>query len=386
MEGIMKTADHLLPNRMLALALLMPMATACSEAEKESGNPPSTEPEAIVGYNVTLRPPVEPGKPYTLISGLDPEHEIDDLGVSGDYVFFATSGQGVYRLPKYGGQLQAVELDRKAHTVGIAGNATEVFWLHDGYEEGDKSVLELRRREATGGEVTTLPIDGYRPVNANFTPTMLADAGHVYLLAKDSIRAVSLDGTDRNVIMPFPPSQGVAVPDWLASYPEIYASTCGLGVPTPGWDCQILRFNVDSGQSLPLTGPLPLAKPYDSVEAADESSLFAVKGRNLVRIAKADMTVSELYAPGPGESVSSFYMLADATDVYFMTYNGSDERLRSVPKAGGAVRDVGWGPELSYGVWDLAQDNQFIFVLTAVKDPWVEGNAILAYPKLGTAP
>ncbi len=369
----MKTVPK--PSAIVFAAFLGTIAGACG-AEDQSR-----------GYNVTVQTPVEPGQPYTLASGVDSNHAIHYIAVSGDYLFFATRWQGVYRLPKYGGDLQVVESDANANTYGLASNGTDVFWIHG--TDGDD---ELRRRSTSGGEIVTMRDNDFSTMSISSSPNLFADERHVFMLSEAGVDALSLDGSDHRALMAWPVSPGAPdatyFSEWVVTYPDIYATLTGPGcsssAPATSSPCGLLRFDIETGASVPLSGPSPFLQG-GTVEAADETSLFGFSADHIVRIAKSDMAETTVYTPVVGENIVNFYLLADASDLYFESITPDGWKLRSVPKAGGAARDVGWGPELMGGVWGMTQDDGFVFVLTGTRmDSGV--NSVLAFPKWPVAP
>ena len=359
-----------IPARVALLFVCLPFG-ACGSAEP------------IIGFDGELEAPPGPGQGYSLVRRTDGNHQTTHIAVSDDYVFFTSDWQGLYRVPKYGGAIEAVEADSHALVQGVATNGSDVFWTHATFGANDAPHIKLKRRSATGGPITVIKEGVFGTGGANYTSNLLADATNVYALDSTFIWALPLDGGQATQIAfsEDPLSPVHSGPDWVPDYPAIYVSTCFSATT-----CSLVKTDLPSGNSqnlLPLQGGLV----GDSVEAVDESHIYLVKNQRVSSVSKSDLSTTDLFTPEPGQTVY-WFLLVDATNVYFVSYGGTQAgwQLRAVPKAGGPAQVVGWGSQLDHGIWEIAQDDQFLFVLAGPTTNTFGpiGNEILAFPKSPT--
>src|SRR5438552_13090003 len=92
----------------------------------------------------------------------DPEYalQFDKIAVSGNFLYFNIPWFGVYRMPKYGGDVYPIE---EAHGVenfpGVATNETDVYWTRAsafGSAGPDFPHTRLRGQALGGGSIRTV--------------------------------------------------------------------------------------------------------------------------------------------------------------------------------------------------------------------------------------
>ena len=166
----------------------------------------------------SLKTPLKPGEAYSLARVTDDKYWISSIAVSDNYLFLATSWQGVYRMPKYGGALTAVEEDDKA--VGrVAANRDTVFWNRTTFGSGDAPHTQVRQQPAAGGATSTLQEGDFGPFGTNLYPTLVATGDALYMMRSDRpgdfsqrLDRISLrDGTNATVAS-FPDTGGSEIP------------------------------------------------------------------------------------------------------------------------------------------------------------------------------
>jgi hypothetical protein len=361
--------NHPQARTALVLALL-----ACSAL------PACTHDEPHIALDSSLQAPLAPGQGYSLIRTHDQRYEIAHLAVSDDYLFFSIDWYGLLRLPKYGGKADWVDEDSGAEVNGLTASGAEVFWLRSKYGPGDVPHNTAERRAAAGGSTGIVKDGGFGLVSSNMTPNLAVDAGHLYSLDETVVWVFPLAGGDP-IQVPF---TGIAPPDpneplfpnWVPDYPAIYFSACVTSTA-----CALWKADLTDG-SLANLIPLQAGAGGDSVQAVDEAFVYLVKGGNIVRMSKADLTLSDVYVPEAGLGIASA-LLMDESNFYFASYSPTVQLLK-VPKTGGQAQPIGWGPQLEPGVWELAQDAAFVYVLagpTIDGSGNVSGNEILMFPK-----
>ena len=367
------------PRKWTALALVLfgsSMLSACSR----------TEPS--LALDDSLHAPLGPGEGYSVArvhEGPGDTYEIEHLAVSDDYLFYSINWRGLVRSPKYGGDWDWVDQDSRAEVEGVTANASEVFWVRSTFGPGDAPYTKLERRAAAGGPVGLLKDGGIGTQNSYSVSGVIVEGNTLYAL-----------DVDRAVVWAFPREGGAPTqisfaaltdpaaseplfPNWVPDGPAVYFSTC-LGSPSP--TCALWKADATSGS---LTNLLPLqAGPAgDSVQAVDDAFLYLVKGGHIVRMAKTDLTLSDVYIPETGQAVSAPVLLDD-NNVYFLSYGPATVQLLKVPKTGGQAQPIGWGKQLEAGVWEMAQDTAFVYVLvgpTTDSSGNIAGNQILMFPK-----
>ncbi len=110
--------------------------------------------------------PFDPGAGAPLVRTIGPDHLIANMALSDDYLFVTTQWDGIYRLPKYGGAVEAVATDPKAQFNALAANARDVFWVEVRFGPKDELHQKLLRRTAAGGPISTMRSDDFAGVLA----------------------------------------------------------------------------------------------------------------------------------------------------------------------------------------------------------------------------
>lgn len=339
----------------------------------------------VVAHEGTIGTALGDGQGYTLVTTNDHSHEIAQIAVSDDYLFFSIEWHGLYRMPKYGGAIEPVDADTNATFTGIASNGSDVFWRRSTFGPNDEPHVKIERRAAAGGAVTVMA-EQASSLQTSFNPGMLSDTTNIYVQQPDLISVLPFDGGAASEIPVAPHPAGAPwYGSWVPDYPSFYLSGC-----TASDSCALSRIDLSTGASENLLA-LDAGVYSDIVGAVDASSVFMIKNRHIISLSKADLTLTDVFTPQPDEYVF-WFLLVDASNVYFITYGTpAGWQLRSVPKSGGpsggTAQLLGGGEQLARGVWGVAQDRQFVFVLAAPPDIALEtGNAILAFPKVPAAP
>ncbi|HRI52600.1 MAG TPA: hypothetical protein PLW65_20695 [Pseudomonadota bacterium] len=327
----------------------------------------------------SLKTPLKPGEAYSLARVTDDKYWISSIAVSDNYLFLATSWQGVYRMPKYGGALTAVEEDDKA--VGrVAANRDTVFWNRTTFGAGDAPHTQVKQQPAAGGATSTLLEGDFGPFATNLYPTLVATGDALYMMRSDkpgdfSVRLDRLllrDGT-KSTLASFPDTGGSAIPwptAWTLTGDHLYY-TLNASLPRTVMDVKI-----SSGSTTPLALDAPISSGF---LAADATGLYSdLPGRTygLAKISPTDGAVRTLHTSPDLQLGSRTATVAiDADNIYLLTHDDKvGNQIQAAPKAGGAPTVIGSGSQFQFGVDQFLQDDDNLFVLH-------EGHEVLLLPK-----
>jgi hypothetical protein len=338
----------------------------------------SADDAALGKLDATSIAPSDSFQAYSLARVKDGDGEIEDLVVSDDYVFFIAFWQGIYRMPKYGGDVELIEQSRKANIIALAANHEQVFWQRFAGSD-EQSHFDLHLQAIAGGAQRDLSSVRSLSFGRNYSNTLRADAEHVFMISQDSVIALPIDGgAPEQFATPelTPDDEVPSSPIWVLDYPALFMTRCANSEV----DCPLLRTDFTTGVTASV-GPIPAGS---AALAVDEAFVYVTDNKRMWRLAKSDFSRTQVYESDDQDESLSREMLVDAENVYFMSYGSSGPQLRAVPKAGGVARLIGGGPQLAGGSWKLAQDDAFVFILSGpirqTDGNW-GGNEILAFPK-----
>ena len=354
----------------LATGLLAVLLAGC-----EQGEP------AIVSS--TLQVPPNPGDGYGLVKTSDSQSVIRHLGVAGNSLFFEIPWQGLYGMPKYGGNVTAVDRDTKADFRGLVTFGDDLLWLKSHFDSNDFPDDFILRRPAAGGPSTRLRHGDLNTITYNNNDTLIADSSHVYFIAekpgaRDPGGAGFIDVTPitggAGEQVPLPMTLGLITV--AGDYPTVYFTSCQT------WDqgCVLTRADVPAG----TTQVVASVSDYAQIVGIDADAVYLLDGNRLWSIARTGGTETELIGSAAGIH-PGYPAVVDSHGVYFFgTEPGAPlpaGRLMSVPKTGGPLTILGSDARIHQWIpWDVAVDDQFVFVLTSPMEV-NSGNEILAFPK-----
>jgi hypothetical protein len=313
----------------LALWLSVPLAGGgCGEDSAPSQPTP---------VDNTIRMPASPGEPTSLarVTG-DQGYQIERMRLTGNYLYFAT--HVLYRMPKYGGELTVV--DTKVDDRGLAANRDHVFWAYD--HDTALSRIDVGQYSALGAPEGLFPIDPRSSLvssweGSDFLATDEALYVWAYVSAGPSgpgpfvVTRYPFDGTAPNDVLV--PPYGA---NWVVDSDRVYYNRCeGDGAAS---SCAV--------ESVPLVGGAPTGVAVVPgsrfyVVAVDAEAVYLAGQNDIVRVAKADGTLTQLFTASTEESLSA-RMVVDARNLYCVVFGGSVPRVMSVPKDGqGAAVEIG---------------------------------------------
>ena len=335
-------------------------ASACGEQQPE-------------GISSTLQAPARPGDAYGLVKTLDYYHVISHIAVGGNSLFFGMPRHGVYGMPKYGGDVTAVERDTNADQLGLVISGDKLLWLKARFDSNDNADDFLLQRPVAGGPTTVLR-HGYLDTMGydNFN-LLVADATHVYFLSEAAIEATPVAGGDTEQIPV--PTVRTALVMIAADYPSVYFT----GLVAAGYALSVAE--LPGGASRVLA----TVSEFAQIVGLDASAVFILDPPRLLSVARADGAETELIGAASGIGPGSPAVIDDRAVYFFGTDPAAPTRpalrLMSIPKSGGAPVILGSDARTeSYVPWDIASDDQFVFVLTSPTTA-EGGNEILAFPK-----
>src|SRR5262249_33437660 len=101
-------------------------------------------------------PNFQPGASGTLVELTDQTHQIFAMALSANYVYFAVPWAGLYRMPKYGGDVFAVQEDAHGLFDQVATNGGHVFWDYVTFDEHDFPYTRIQSQAFDAITPTTL--------------------------------------------------------------------------------------------------------------------------------------------------------------------------------------------------------------------------------------
>ena len=327
----------------------------------------------------TLQEPAKPGDGYGLVKTTDDRHVILHLETAENTLFFEIPWQGVYAMPKYGGDIATIDRDTKADFMGLAVSGDQIVWLKGDSNEISGSLLW--RRPAEGGPSTLLRHGKLIPVGYDSLEMLTADSSHAYFFSETFIDVTPVaGGPAEQVPLPNPQTRlnpGPGIGTVAGDYPLVYFTSCSAGYT----DCVLLRADVPAGTSQVIAS----VSGNTQIVGLDADAVYLLDDdQRLWSIARADGTATDLITPEMGLHPGT-PAVVDSQSVYFF---GTEPgvplpamRLMSVPKEGGPPAIIGSDERIHQWVpWDVAVDDQFVFVLTS-QMTYDGGNEILAFPK-----
>ena len=323
------------------------------------------------------------GAPRTVVriaEAMRDQQWIHDIAVVGDDLYVTVAWSGVYRLPKYGGGVTALDEGTNVEHDELATGDGAVFWQALTFDSNDFPTTHVRRVAADDVAVSTIYQANLATFGDSRGKNLQVDGSTVYLTQVRNVtnegavhRIPTSGGAELASILPFTlPAAGPVVTTfptaWIARDGGVLFADCTAGV-----SCAIQQVTAEGTQTI---ATIPGNEDY--VQAADETSLYVT---TLLHVAPAPGSS----APIPllkidrqtGASVEltpdcggGYDMLADDRELFFVS---GATIISAISKQGGAQRTVA---DLtgSHGIWRMAQDDTYLFVLTA-------NSEVVAIPK-----
>ena len=324
---------------------------------------------AAAGFESKLQMQLGSPDGVPVVRSLDSSHDIELFALGDEYLFFSSNWNGVFRVPKFGGAVEAVEEDHAAITGALAANARDVFWERVRFDGNGFPLRKLLRRSTDLGPASTLRNDDFDALLPEQRLMEVDDAHLVIRHLQDGVpEAISLaDGTTVRI-----PAEPIDVTDifpragsFVLDGNTLFAAACS------GDTCALARGDVTTGAAAigPSLSGLSIGLDDPVLAAADDAYLYLIDWYHVWRLRKSDWASEEVYRAPSGAYVGRPFVVDDRA-VYFVTTAKGGEQLElvAVAKTGGTLRVLSTRPHLAQGICQVAQDAQYLFVLAPTDD------------------
>jgi hypothetical protein len=334
-------------------------------------------------FDVTTIAPARDGDPYTILRVNDsPPNVLEMLALSGDYLYFAVSWNGIHRMPKYGGTVSDVDTGRTIEGSGgrsqpyldVRSVGSDVMWSIGNPGANGVVNIEFLASNASGGVRTLLQttdnIGGRRPRDVQ------TDDKYIYFVTEVSPNA-------------YPGAPPGPAPTLLRRIPlgggsdeTIYSQLSDLLQPKNAWFAAIHEYFVDHGDVFLLSGSGATGLELDVIRAGtatavkladlsasdppliagvDATTVYLVGQENISAAPRAGGAVTTLYQGAPGQYLQPFAV--DANNVYVGRSDGNTAGVFAQPKQGGALVRIANDGQALLGAVYMAQDDQHLFFI-----------------------
>jgi hypothetical protein len=298
-----------------------------------------------------------------------PEY-VAEMALSEDYVNMAVSRSGIYRVPKYGGEVVTVEQDFSQTFGALVAGRDTVLWARTPVT-GDTAPHSTTVMKQTGVDapvvLAELPLDGL----ASYSPPFRLGASTLYMQVKPvggawGWYAMPLEGGELRLVAPLRRTPEFT-PEWFLAEPYIYY----VEYPDdPTVNCSVKRVDVSGGGTPEDLSPSPGAdRTFGTwIVAVDDTDIFVAWGGGFWKVPKTGGAATLLYRASDSRLfVSEDAAVMDAQNLYFVIGavpypNQILAKLMSVPKTGGAATLIYDGDYVSNDLLQLAQDDSNLFM------------------------
>ena len=309
-----------------------------------------------------------PGEAGTLLELGDPRQSIRAIALSSNYVYFAVDWAGVYRMPKYGGDIAALQEDRNALFRHLATDADRVYWDHITFPSDDDPAnslhTQVRSQSLAGGASTTIAEGNFGIYDGE---GIEASGGRLYWMSYPagstaaSLERVSATGGPRDTMIAF--GDYNSAPDWVVDDAGIYFTTLPAGQGRVD-DCAVEELSAP-GQGPATLAPCPT--PDSAAAGSDADVVYVQSGQAVWQVSKRSrntpVTAIQTLPDGSNFSGPAAF---DESNVYVKVYSDSSAwTWVTFPKAGGAMTalaDASLCPNIG-GSWATAADGQYLYVV-----------------------
>ena len=296
------------------------------------------------------------GQVHTLLEANENVSQIVTMALTDNYLYFAASWDGVYRLPKYGGPVEVVEAGAKHDGRVLMATKDSVIWVKTHDDGSDHPITEIKRRSENGGPTSVLFAGDWGIATTNLAPALQGDATGVYMMAFPI--GIFMPHLHHFPAAGGPPRKILTVPEfwltWLRDDGRIYlASKTELPHETA---IEVL----DDGAAEPRT--LAVLGEQTLLRSMDRDFLYGVTLDGIVRVAKKDGVASEVLKLEGGRHLADV-LISDEEKLYFTTVSRDEPAdLRSFSKRDGTITVLASGRTFE-GPWQIAQDSRLIYLL-----------------------
>jgi hypothetical protein len=354
-------------TKRLLLLVALSSVTACSD-------PPTLRIHSEVSTHL------QPGESGTLVQ-IDDRHWIEEMALSDNYLFFAVAWSGVYRMPKYGGDIVALEEDPHGQFYHVATEGDRVYWIHVTFDARDYPHTQVRSQRVDGGPITTLVEGNFGIFSSSQSDEFQARGGYVYWAADTGggtpgvIERVSAAGGPREAVRAFPVPPDAPFPEvpyWVGDGSSVYYTSAMRGGDARG-GCAIEQVSAP-GQTPDVLADCP--EPATFAVAVDDDYVYLQSTGTMWRMSKLDRTISAIEIL-PAGSYFGWSVEIDESNVYATTAR-SPNTIFSFPKVGGTmttIADAG-SSMCTVGVPFMVVDGEYVFKVCDNQ------NTIKVFPRL----
>jgi hypothetical protein len=279
---------------------------------------------------------LQPGQSATLVELQDDRHWFGAIALSENYLFFTVAWAGVYRMPKYGGDIVALEEDPSSDFGHVVTDGERVYWNHNQFDSRDYVHTEVRSQPVDGGPTTTLTAGDIAIASFSVVASLQAAGGYLYWVADSGggtpgvIERVSARGGPRETM--FSAADITMLPYWIADDSGVYLTTTPV-IGSSNGGCLVEHISTP-GQAPEVVRPCPTSDSY--VIGSDANLVYLESAQGFWRLSKQDGSVEQIAFDEPVGGVvkldeSNFYGVTD--DPFALT-------AVSFPKVGGSVTPI----------------------------------------------
>jgi hypothetical protein len=342
---------------MRKLALLILFLSAC--------HPTATLHPAI---DATAQPSPDAAGALSLLR-LDraPAEAVPSIGVSDNYLYIASAGVGVYKMPKYGGALTAVDAT-PFDELQLAVGDSHVFWAGEFNQQ-----RSVQQQPVTGGPTTRI-LDTLQAVQ------LQTDSDLVYFSTglpggQLGIDQLTSDGRTQRTLAGAVVGGVATPPDWIPADGHVYR----VGEYP---DASLHDFTVDAPpRMLAAFAPLGAAPQVAAVDATD---VYAIGSTTVWRVPRAGGDPTIFYQtpdyPAPEETLVGFGVVDD-NHLYVVSAISGRMHLRAIDKTTHAAIDLATAQKSGDMYIQVAQDAQNLFVVRTSVENDSRDTDIVLVPK-----
>jgi hypothetical protein len=329
-------------SRLLLLSILVSSAIACNPA-------PDT-----VEFHPHINNQLRPGETGTLLELNDDRHWIEAIALSDNNLFIAVEWAGVYRMPKYGGDVVPLDEDANGAFYQLATDGDRVYWIHVTFDDSDYPFTEIKSQPVEGGPTTIIARGEFGIFNGGPSNRFQIAGGFAYF--SDDLgnhpaltERVPLEGGQRQTLLSF--AEAIDTPPWVADDTGLYLTDTTIQrLTAPGQTPEVLA-----------TSPGPMTAPFGS----DANAIYLQTSNGLWSMSKADRSFSPIVAVSDDGYTGTGVMIDDS-NIYGVDPTNAPAQLVRFPKNGGPVAPLAEVQDcLVYGGGApfMAVDSQYVFLV-----------------------
>lgn len=330
------------PPRLLLFSILISSGFAC-------------DPKAdTVQFHPQISDQLRPGEMGTLLEVNDDSHWIEAIALSDNNLFIAVEWAGVYRMPKYGGDVVPLDEDANGAFYQLATDGTRVYWIHVTFDDSDYPFTEIKSQPVEGGPTTIIARGQFGIFNGGPSNRFQIADGFAYFsedLGGQSAltQRVPLDGGERQTMISFP--DAISTPPWIADDSGVYLTDTTIQrITAPGQTPELLA-----------TSPGPMATPFGS----DANAIYLQTSNGLWSMSKADWSFSPIVVLSD-DGYGGSGVMVNESNIYGVDATNAPARLMRFPKTGGTATPLAEVQDcLVYGGGApfIAVDSQYVFLV-----------------------